>query len=39
MKTKIKAILKNDQNNKESASLLHNKQSEIEKRFRYLETQ
>ena len=39
MKTKIKAILKNDQNNKQSASLLHNKQSEIEKRFSYLETQ
>ena len=39
MDTKIKAILKNDQNKKESASLLHNQQSEIEKRFSYLETQ
>ena len=39
MKTIIKAIVKNDQNNKESTSLLHNKQSEIDKRFSYLETQ
>jgi len=39
MKTKIKARLKNNQNNKESASLLQNKQPEIEKRFSYLETQ
>jgi hypothetical protein len=31
MKTKIKDALKKDQNNKESASILQNKQSEIEK--------
>jgi len=39
MKTKIKATLKNDQNNKKLASLLQNKQSEIEKRLNYQETQ
>jgi hypothetical protein len=39
MKTKIKATLKNNQNIKGSASLSQNKQSEIEKRFSYLETQ
>jgi hypothetical protein len=39
MKTKIKDTLKNDQNNKESASLLQNKQSEIGKNFSYQETQ
>jgi len=37
-KIKIKDTLKNDQNNKGSASLLQNKQSEIEKNFSYQET-
>ncbi len=39
MKTKIKDRLKKDQNNKELASLLQNKQSETEKRLRYQKTQ